>query len=161
MKKLFLIVMLYAVGIFAQSHNIYKDLYGAVIARDSVRFVTDSSHIPIQDSVHIINTGLVYEYAILTIDSSQDVTLDSLKISGGTIMYNYRGSAVDTLYGDESIIRDSSWTIRQRAVASYTGGKSYTIFPLPQLIKIELINHRDTKPERWVNYTLTMYKRSR
>lgn len=159
MKKLFLILMLWSVGIFAQSHNIVKELYYGNVFRDSVRFVTDSTHTPIQDSIHVVNTGLIYEYGIITVDSSQDVTLDSLRLSGATILYTWRGTIADTLYGDECVIKDSSWNVRQRVVASYTSGKNYTIFPLPQLLVIELVNHRGTKPDRVVNYTLTLYKR--
>jgi len=160
MKKLiFAAMFLLAVPLIAQSHNITKDGYYYTIFRDSVRFTNLSTLTPRSDSIHNVNTGLAYEYGILTIDSCKDATLDSLRLTGGTQLFNWRGVVSDTLWGDELIIRDSSNTIRARAVASYTQGKNYVIFPLPQIMSIELINYRAALPTRVVNYTLTLYKR--
>lgn len=160
MKKLiFAAMFLLAVPLIAQSHNITKDGYYYTIFRDSIRYTNLSTLTPVSDSIHYVNTGLAYEYGILTIDSCKDVSLDSMRLTGGTQLFNYRGVVSDTLFGDECVVRDSSWNRVNRLVASYTQGKSFTIFPLPQIISIELINHRGTLPTRVVNYTLVLYKR--
>ena len=160
MKKLFLILMLLIpIGISAQSHNIVKELYGGVIFKDSVRFVADSTHSPIRDSIHVINAGLQYEYGRLTVLASTDN--DSLKITGGVIGRNYRGVAVDTVFSDEMVMRDSSWTIVARALSSTANAKAYTIFPIGELVKIELINYRAAVPTRVANYRLELFKKTR
>lgn len=166
MKKLFLILMLMIpVGIFAQSHNIVKDLYGGIIFRDSVRFVADSTHYPIQDSVHIINLGLGYELQQFSLhhnDRAINSPLDSIKLTSGAILYSYRGVAEDTTWFDEVWLKDSSGTAVTRAIASGSGGKSYLILnPAVQLLKVELVNYRAALPTRVANYILMATKKAR
>ena len=167
MKKLFLILMLMIpVGIFAQSHNIVKDLYGGIIFRDSVRYTTLATLTPTSDSIHVINLGLMYDWISFGTNYANDRAVnspvDSIKLSSGVILYNYQGVAKDTVWFDEVWMKDSSGTAVTRVVYSAYNSKSYLIMnPAIQLLKVELVNHRLTLPTRVANYVIVAMKKTR
>ena len=159
MKKLIALVVFLAPLILSQSHNISKNFNWGTLYRDSVRYTTLATLTPVKDSIHVINTDYAYGYGKLILMASSDT--DSLKVSGGVVNYSIYGVATDTTYTDEVVMRDSSWTVVLRAISNTATNKAYTIFPLSQLLKIELINQRGTVPARVANYRLELFKNAR
>lgn len=159
MKKLIALVVFLAPLILSQSHNISKDFNWGTLYRDSVRYTNLATLTPVRDSIHVVNTDYAYGHGKFILMASSDT--DSIKLSGGVINYSTYGVAVDTTYTDEVVLRDSSWNIVSRAVSNTATNKAYTIFPLSQLLKIELVNYRGSSPTRSANYRLELFKNAR
>lgn len=157
MKRLLLFVVFYSVTIVAQSHNIVKDFNAGTIYRDSVRYTNLATLSPVNDSLHVIHLGPTFEYAKLTLLAG---STDSLKVYNGVIWYNRFGVATDTVFTNEVVMRDSSWSIVKRAVSNVATNTTYTIFPLSQLLVIELVNYRAASPTRSANYLLEAFRRA-
>lgn len=159
MKKILAFIVLMSLPLIAQTHYLVKDFTYGTVFRDSVRYTTLATLTPRNDSIHVLNLGMAYGYGQFTLMASSDT--DSLKLSSGIINYNRFGVATDTSYTDEVTMRDSSWTFVLRAVSNTATNKNYTIFPLGQLLKIELINYRASTPARSAHYRFVAFKQSR
>lgn len=156
MKQLLALLILLTIGANAQSQGLVITS-GANIYADSLQYKTDGN--ANKDSVWIIKPNFSANSVRLFLKGNSNSTVDSIGVKLGTIRYRNNGTPVDTIWGNKIAFKDSAWNTVNILVNSSTG-KDYSLYVMPaiQLMKIYILNYRNSKPTRKVDVIVQTIK---
>ena len=169
MKKLILILMLFAGISFAQTNG--KEIGGGTVWTDSLgyttypdtaasidgAFIADS--IDISDSVLVIDMNFSQAWYRIFLKGNANAQADSIYYQHGSVRYSQAKAAVDTVWGSWGTVRDSAWTA-SNIMINNTVGKDFLLFsPIHQLLRFTLLNYRAAIPTRNCVITIQAVKK--
>ena len=161
MKKLIL-MLLFSIPIMAQVYTSPKSVGDGIIIADSLKYVNTATG---SDSVHIIDLGLLYDWVYLLLEGNSNTTIDSITVEVGYIGHtsNRAKTRLDTIWTNNSALRDSAWGLVSLATGvSAASNPGYLLMnPVPQLIRLSILNHRGTLVTRTVHYHLAALRNRR
>jgi len=148
MKKLILFLILLTGAVFAQSNG--KIVGGGFVWSDSLYYENDADG---GDSTNIYNMNFNHDNYQIIFEGASDSTADSSIATLGTVRYSDYGVPIDTIWGNQIGVKDSSGTVVNTMINNTIG--THYIFSLPvQLLKIELINTVTPDDDRKVDYII-------
>ena len=156
MKTLFAILILLSGLTFAQSNG--QPIGDATIWTDSLGY-SDSDTLTVADSSFILKVDFNNEWYRIFIKGNANSSVDSIYVQAGAIRYNNNEVALDTVWGSYTTLKDSVWNSIS-VIVNNTVGKDFTVFvPTAQLLKFQLLNHRETLTTRNVVLTIQALRR--
>ena len=95
-----------------------------------------------------------HDWYKIILEGDANSPIDSLSFDIGTIRFDNTGAVVDTVWGNQVTVKDSTWS-SVNTLINNTVGTHYILFdPLINLLRINLDNHHGTLATRSASYTL-------